>query len=226
MTREFTEEDHWNEREACFVKELYRYTSWQNASIERTFLIFSRLPVDKRQQILKKTDYDFFHVLLKNDLQIQIYQILNGTNEIEKKQMWSIIHKNLKQGLINAIEDGNLAGIIYHMESFPSKKTHKIIESILMNNDGALLKTVIREAHPRIVQYFLEHESTKKKMNSLGCHIKPSQTYPLESPCQATCINIKSRLKALFLGREVKVCPDSPTIENSVSTKTDRGSSF
>lgn len=225
MARELMEVDSWKEREGFFLRLLDRYASGRDASIDYTFSVFNHLPIDKRQQLLKRTNYNFFHILLEHDLQEPIYQILNGTSKIERRQMWFFIHENLKEGLEQAILDEHLGGIIYHMNAFPSDKTNKVIKKVLMKDEAALLKTVIRQGNPKIIHYFLEHDLTQKKMNQLGCHIKPSQTFPLNEPHQSTCTKIKNKLRAL-LRAEVKVCPDSPTMQSSLSTRTERGSSL
>lgn len=227
---DLTENACWEERKGFFLRSLDRYVSCQDASLDYTFTVFSHLPIDKRQQLLEQTEYDFFHVLLKYDHQKFIYKILNGAQGIESRKMWSIIHENLKEGLEAAILEGNLAAIEYHMESFPSEKTEKIIKSVLMKNDYALLKEVIKQQRLPMITYFLKHELTQKKMQALSDYrIKPSKNAFVKQSNQFDCLDkmndFKDRFTAFFRTKKAHVCPDSPAtgVENSISVKTDRG---
>ena len=238
MFDDFTQEQKLRHQENMLKRAIENYKNNRSASLVYAFNIFEHLPAERRRSLLENTDYDFFRILVKHDLQELIYKILDGDNIEEKAIMWSIIHDNLKDGLKNAIEDGNVLGIDYHMRSFPSDETREKIKEIITRNDYALIRDAIKENCKTTIQYFLNHELTREKMQTI------LENNPLYTSSEAVAVyrdkptahsdksiprcfaDIKDKFRRLF-GARNKVCPlDNQTIENSVSTNTDRGSSL
>jgi hypothetical protein len=238
MFANFTQEQKLRHQENMLKRALKNYEEGRSASLAYAFKIFEHLPVERRRSLLEQSDHGFFRILVKHDLQELIYRILEGDNIEEKTIMWSIIHDNLKEGLKNAIEDGNVLEIDYHMRSFPSDETKDKIKAIITENDYALIRYAIKENVKKTIQYFLNHELTREKMQALlgmdRLDASPEaivvyRDKPIDHSDKyiPKCfLEIKDTFRNL-LSRNNKVCPvDSQTIENSVSTNTDRGSSL